>query len=474
MNIANNRGCRVSLPTKVAYGVGGLSDSIKTFSFTTFLLFYYTSVLGLPGTWLGVAMAVGLVWDAFVDPLIGHASDRSTVRVGRRHSFMFVGAVGAGASFAAVFNPPSGLSAGWLFAWLMMTSLSLRSTISLFMVPYYALGAELTTDYHERTSISGYRAGAVLLGTLLTTMAAFLVFFPSDGVVGVDAKFAPGSYEAMGAVFGLAITVVGLTATFGTLRERSRLTASSGGRPDPVAFHRTLLGPLRDHSFRVVVASSALSFMATAVNAALALHFLTYHVRLTSTHALSFYFAGFYLGALAGVFIWVRVTRRIEKHKVYAVTTVLTAVVISGGYWLVGDQRPFGTDHLLVVVIGSCLAGFFGTAGIVIVPSMIADIVALDHLRTGRRRDGVTFGIYSLGQQVSGGFAVLLAGVLVDRFAGLVPAQAEQSAVTAERLAMISSLLPALLLLAAGMIAFRYRLTRRHVQCTQRELIGSI
>jgi Na+/melibiose symporter-like transporter len=96
----------VNLATKLAYSVGGLSDSIKTFSFTTFLLFYYTTVLGLPGTLLGLAMAVGLLWDAAIDPLIGHASDRAVLKLGRRHSFMLVGAVAAGISFTAVFNPP--------------------------------------------------------------------------------------------------------------------------------------------------------------------------------------------------------------------------------------------------------------------------------------------------------------------------------------------------------------------------------
>ena len=98
---------RVAVSTKMAYSVGALSDAIKTFCFTTFLLFYYTTVLGLPGTLLGLAMSVGLVWDAAVDPLIGHLSDGSTVSLGRRHAFMLAGAVCAGASFIAVFNPPA-------------------------------------------------------------------------------------------------------------------------------------------------------------------------------------------------------------------------------------------------------------------------------------------------------------------------------------------------------------------------------
>jgi GPH family glycoside/pentoside/hexuronide:cation symporter len=338
------------------------------------------------------------------------------------------------------------------------------------MVPYYALGAELTTDYHERTSISGYRAAAVLAGTLLAMATAFLVFLPGDAATGADSKFARGSYESMGVAFGLTITAVGLAATLGTLRERPRLASSSAVRGGAMALQRTILATLRNPSFRVLVVSSSLSVVGGAINAALAMHFLTYHARIAASNAIALYFGGFYAGALAGVFVWVRVTRCLEKRQVYAATTMVTAFVMSCGYWLVGEGRPFGTGHLWILVVGNGLAGFFGIAGAVIAPSMMADITAQDEIQTGRRRDGVFFGIYSFGQQLSAGVAVLIAGVLVDRFAGLVPAQAAQSATTVDRLAMISNLLSAVIVLGAGVVALRYRLTRRDVQRNQCEV----
>lgn len=454
---------RVSAATKLAYGIGALGDAIKTFGFTTFLLFYYTTVLGLPGALLGLAMSVGLVWDAAVDPLIGHLSDRATAKFGRRHTFMLAGAVCAGASFVAVFNPPAGLTTGALFAWLMASSLCLRSSNSLFMVPYYALGAELTDDYHERTSISGYRAAAVIAGTLLVTAAAFLVFFPGESAAGTGPRFEPSAYTSMGIAFGAAIAAVGLAATFGTLHERSRLARSSAGAREGTLL-RTILGALSNRSFRVLVLSSSLSFMAAAINAALAMHFLTYHARITASHAITLYFIAFYTGALTGVLTWVRLTRWLEKHHVFAATTIVTAVVMSAGYWLIGEGRPFGTGAVSIVALCSGLAGFFGIAAAVIVPSMMADITAQDELDTGRRRDGVFFGVYSFGQQISAGLGVLIAGVLVDRFAGLVPAQAAQSATTIERLALISNVLPALILASAGLLALKYRLSRAKVE----------
>ena len=416
-------------------------------------------------------MSVGLVWDAAVDPLIGHLSDGATVKLGRRHAFMFAGAVCAGASFIAVFNPPSGLSTGQLFAWLMASSLCLRSSISLFMVPYSALGAELTTDYHERTSISAYRAGAVLAGTLLAMATAFLYFLPNDSAAGgTDQKFVRASYQAMGGAFGVAIIVFALIATFGTLGERRRLAASSAGQADALPLRGTVLSTLRDSSFRLLVLSSALCVMAAAINAALAMHFLAYHAQISASEAVTLYFGAFYGGALVGVLVWIRVGQRFEKHQVFAATTMVTAFIMSAGYWLVGEGRPFGTGHLSILMVGNGLAGFFAIAGAMMVPSMIADLTARDELLTGRRREGVFFGVHSFGQQISGGLAVLIAAVLVDRFANLVPAQAEQSAATVERLVLISNVLPAVILACAGIVAARYRLTRREVHSIQRQL----
>lgn len=448
------------IPTKIAYGVGALGDSIKTFSFTTFLLFYYTTVLGLSGTLLGLAMSVGLVWDAAVDPFIGHTSDRLAFRFGRRHSFMLVGALFTAVGFVAVFNPPHGLSSAGLFAWLMASSLVVRSSNSLFIVPYYALGAELAPDYREQTSLSGYRSGAVLVGTLSVTALAFLVFLPSGAANGVDAKFVRTNYQMMGLAFGTAIAVTGLIATLGTLRQRWRLPSAGPTPAAPGGLRINVRRALLHQPFRVLIAAAGLSVMAMTINAALMLHFLTYHARVPADQPLGLSFAAYYAGALGGVLVWVRVCRRFERRHVYAAAVAMSALLISSGYWLIGDGRPLGLGNMPAVVALTALVGFFGIAGSVVAPSLMVDVTARDERETGRRRDGTFFGIYSFGQQLSSGVAVLVAGTLVDQFAGLVPGQADQSAVTVERLAMISSLLPAMLMAAAGFVILGYDLKR--------------
>lgn len=461
---------RLSAKTKALYGIGEVSNSLKSFTFGLFLLFYYTSVLGLPGTLVGLATAVSLIWDALIDPFIGHISDRVQFRFGRRHPFMIAGAVCMGIGFYLVFNPPAGLSTSALFAWLIGTNIFLRTTNSFFTVPYYALGAELSQDYHERTSITGFRAGFALLGTLVAAGMSFVVFFPNT-IPGVDPKFDPSGYSSMGLVFGLAMTLSGLTAAVGTLSQRTRIRAVLAPEAHPrLSFVAGLVLSLRNPSFLVLTLSTSIFFLASVINATLGVHYLTYYARITDSRALSLFQSSFYIGALAGVALWLRVARKTDKHRLYVSTTLILALLMVAAYALVGEGHLFGTRNILPLAIGNCLGGFFASALWVIPASMIADVTDEDELATGRRREGVYFGIHSFFLQDSTALALLMAGVLLDHFAGLVPGQIEQSPQTIHRLAMLFSLLPATLFLVAVLLMRGYRLTRPRVEAIQREL----
>jgi GPH family glycoside/pentoside/hexuronide:cation symporter len=466
----------VPLALKTAYGVGSIAEAIKTFAFGMFLLFFYTSVLGLPGTLVGAATALGLVWDSTIDPVIGYLSDRARGRLGRRHTFMLAGSVCMGASFLAVFNPPAGLGPAALFAWLMISSLLLRTTNSTFLVPYFALGAELSQDYHERTTISGFRAGFALAGTFVAAAVSFTVFFPDARVGGGNPAFARDGYASMALWFGLAIMAAGLIATLGTLSRRAGLpdadTSDRSRLPDG-RFRAGVRLSLADADFRVLALSAGLFFLAAVVNASLSIHYLTYYARVEGSRAVTFFFVAFYVGAVAGVACWLRLARRFEKHSLYCGATLATAMLMFAAYLLVGGGRPLGIGNLPPLVIGNALAGWFSSALWVLVPSMIADLAEQDEARTGLRRDGAYYGVYSFTHQGAAGIAVLLAGVAVDHFAGLQPGRVAQSMQTAERLGLLFGILPGCLLMLSAIVIPRYRVTRSRVESVQRELAVS-
>ncbi len=125
-----------------------------------FVLFYVTAVCGLPAGLAGVALGAGLLVDAVMDPFIGSLSDGLRSRLGRRVPFMIGGLVPVVVTFNLMFALPSTLGDTPLFLWLMVVSVALRVSLSLFALPYQALGAELSDDYAERSSIAAWRWGS--------------------------------------------------------------------------------------------------------------------------------------------------------------------------------------------------------------------------------------------------------------------------------------------------------------------------
>jgi len=454
--------------TRIAYAVGDVPNAVKMITAGIFGFFFYTSVMGLPGSLVGLAGAIGLVWDAVIDPYIGHLSDKSRARWGRRHAFMLAGALTMGVGFWLSFSPPRGLSHWALFAWVLGSGFLVRTATSLYRVPYFALGAELSRDYDERTRITGLRGILGVLGSMAVASLSFVLFFPNRGAE--DPKLDYNGYPAMGLVFGLTMTVFALVATFGT-RAWAHVGRDEAAAP-PAARHfvATSWDCLRNRSFRVLFATSSLFFLSVSVNATLSIHFFTYYVEITDSKALSLLKVAFYLAGFLGVLFWLRASRDMQKHRLYVMGTLSAGVVMLAVYFLMGKGNLLGTGHVGALLFCNALVGFFASTLWFVPPSLLADVVDEDELATGQRREGSFFGLFSFGQQLAGGVALIITGVLVDGFAGLVPGQAVQSAETVRRIGMLYAVLPGTLLVIAAAWAMRYKLGRREVAAIQTQL----
>jgi Na+/melibiose symporter-like transporter len=456
---------------KALYGSGDVVNAIKTTLFALFTLYFYTAVMGLSGTLVGIVSAIGLMWDALIDPYIGYISDRAQTAYGRRHPFMLAGALTMGASLWAFLSPPQDLSTALLFLWMLISSLLVRTSTSVYLVPYFALGAELSADYHERTSISAFRSILALVGTLLTASLSFLVFFP-ERTPGVDPKLAYAGYPSMGLTFGLIMTVIGLTTTLGTFSLVPHLPGREAGLPVQPRpnFLAGFIDALRNPSFAAIFVSFSLFFWGVVINSTLSIHYLTYYAKITSSSALSSFQAVFYLGGSLGILCWMAVARHVEKKLLYILSAVITAAFLLGAYLLIGEGRILGTGNVPALFVGHALAGVFGSIFWFIPWSMVADTIDEDELVTGYRREGSLTGIFFFGHQLASGLSVLFGGMLLDWYAGLVPGQAEQSALTSERIGILYGVLPAALILCAALVALRYKLSRSRMAEIQREL----
>ena len=399
----------LAISAKLLYGVGEMPITVLMVLSGLFILFFYNSVMGLPAGLVGIGLFASLALDAVTDPLIGHLSDRTRHRLGRRHAFMLPGALGMGPCFYLLFSPPRTLGHTGLFVWLVVTMIALRATSAIYRIPYLGLGAELSRDYDDRTSTMAVRAVFGLVGTLAAAGLSFLLFFPATAD-GSEPKLHYEGYPHLGLAFGALMTISGLICFFGTLGHR---TAGGGKASAPPPFLSAFRISMQNAEFRKLWSSSTIFFLAVVLNASLAIQYFTWYARINGSGRLSAIQTSFYIGALLGVFQWMALSKRAEKRTLNMTAMAGTATVLLMAALLVGDGRLFGTGHALPLIVGSVIGGMFASAIWVIPPSMVADVADSDELRTGLRREGIYFGISNFGEKIAAGGALFLSGTLL-------------------------------------------------------------
>ena len=139
----------VSVPIKLAFGVGQLAEGVKNAAFGTFLLLFYNQALGLSGGLAGTAIFIALCFDAVTDPIAGSVSDNFQSRWGRRHPFMVASALPLAIAFFCLFSPPAGLSSWGLFAWLTTFTILSRAAMTLYHVPPPGSGRRALGSLHR-------------------------------------------------------------------------------------------------------------------------------------------------------------------------------------------------------------------------------------------------------------------------------------------------------------------------------------
>lgn len=219
---------RLSIATKVAWGSGQIAEGVKNSAFNTFVLFYYNQILGISASLTALALGLALFSDAISDPIAGSISDRFHSKWGRRHPFMLTAALPMAFMLFLMFNPPKGLSEFFYFGWLIICAALVRLFLTLYHVPHLALGAEMSRDYIERSSLFGFGFlfGAVGgYGFYFIVISLFFATMP-DGTNGL---YDPSGYVSMSVMAACIIVVSIFICVWGTRKEIPFLSAINPG-----------------------------------------------------------------------------------------------------------------------------------------------------------------------------------------------------------------------------------------------------
>lgn len=439
---------------KTFFGAGEIGN---TFSYTVisfFLLYYLTDVVGLRPGLAGAVMLIGQVWDAVTDPLMGHISDRTRSRWGRRRVYLLFGALPLGATFFLLWALPADWSQGAKFAYAAISYVMHMTVMTVVGVPYTSLNAEMTDDYDERTSLVSYRMLFSIVGGLAAVVAP-------DLVVG-QCPTPQAGYLMMGLILGILIGIAPLFPFFGGT-ERKHVIQDEGG----FSLFRDYKRVWRNRPFRLVILVFLMTWASIAVMEAMFKYYLIYALDMED------YFIPICGGlfGLATLFLpfWVWFSGKYGKRISYIFGIGVFAVFLPMTIFLRADLA----NTLFWLALGGIvlMLGFGVSAAHMIPHSMIPDVIDYGRLKDREDKEGLYYGFLSFAQKLASGGILGLTGLMLE-WSGYKP-PAEQmvngvstmvnqaqtpGALTAIRLLL--GLFPALMLLVGVLCVVFYKIDK--------------
>lgn len=408
---------KLSLTTKLAYGFGSIAYGIKDNGFQTLLMLYYNQVIGVPAHLVGLAIMIALVLDAFIDPVIGHFSDQTHSSWGRRHPFMYAAALPVGILYLLLWTPPTG-SHLMTVLYLAGVAILIRTAISAYEVPSAALAPELTSDYHERTSVLGYRYLFGWLGGMGMVMLTFMVFLAPTAQYPLG-QLNPAGYREYAVFASVAMVAAILISALGTHREIARLPKASPTRTSLKGTFRGILKTLNNKSFLILTVAGIFVFTNQGLNFALSTYLNTYVWSMPAASLGLFVFA--VMGGVALAFVIAsRISRSMGKKNAavaFSITYILVAIAPLMLRYL-GLFLPNGHPLLFPTLMGLVALGTaLGVGSMILSGSMMADVVEEAQEVSGERTEGLFFAGSFFMQKCVSGFGLFLSGVILTAVA---------------------------------------------------------
>jgi GPH family glycoside/pentoside/hexuronide:cation symporter len=423
------RAARVPLGTLALYGPPIFGLSALVFFVQFFFLKYATDVLLIAPGVVATLFALGRLWDAVSDPLVGAWSDRTRTRLGRRRPWMLGGLAFLGASFAMIWTAPRALSEVWLAAWVALALFAFYTAFTAYVIPHFALGAELSDDHHDRSRVYGTRAAAFTLGMLPAFAAMQLVNNAGDP------RAAAAAVALCGALAGTLILLAPLRVA-----ERGEFQGRGTG-----ASLRAVADVLRNPYARRILLVQFTDSLGVGVLGILAPYFAQYVLR--RPDLIAALPAVFVVCALVSVPLWVQASRRFGKRAAWTASLLGVSLAF-------GSTIAVGENDVAWLVGSLVAAGLFAGCGNVIGPSMLADVIDADELATGSRREGIYAATWGFAFKAGSALTVFLTGIALE-LSGFQP-NVEQEAAASWTLRGIFAGAPLVMSLAGALLLRGY------------------
>ena len=477
-----------STPFKYIFGfaLGGSSYTVLFNAMMAFALIFYTQVLGLDYVLAGLALSITTFWDAVSDPIMGHISDNTKSRYGRRHPYVLFGGIAMVVFFFLLWAIPGWITGSWaLFSYLLIVNFLFRTALTVFMIPYGALGFEVCTDYDGRCKL---QATASVLGMGVNFFAIALgwrIFFPDRGEV--DGTQFASNYFNMGLTFAIVSLGLVLFSIFATRRYVTDTRSSQDLEGNNLrAFFEDFKDILLDKRAKIVFLFFGAVQIGNVFTACFQAYVWIYFMKFTDwektvCHSIGMVF--FVLGSL----ICTQLSKKMDKKAAVClgaglsiITSALLILIFYTGAMATDVKvvMPEGTAFFagkslsISLLVFSLLQGIYWMGTGIMAPlavSMIADISEINKHETGLLKDGSYSAVYSFIMKAIMALGLFLQGFIL-KLVGFKEGADDQSPDAVERLVLVAFATAILFAVVALRFAMKYQIDRTFMLKIKKEL----
>ncbi|UCD61927.1 MAG: MFS transporter [Flavobacteriaceae bacterium] len=404
---------KVPYGQKVAFGIGMLANQMFPAALGIFMVVLVQD-LGFPGWMWGVLFFLPRVFDSITDPIMGFISDNTKSKWGRRRHYVFLGAVIMGVSFVIMWQLYRVNGLDYNFTYFLLWSFVFYLGLTIFSVPYVAMGYEMSNDFHERTDIM---AIAQWIGQWAWVIAPWFWVFMYDQGLFESADVATRTLAVWVGIICMIFAMV--PAIF--IKSESTLNADYaplsikgiGG-----SLKKILVGfkeAFKSKPFRQLCIATFLIYNTFYTIASFSFFIVVYYLFGGDAGAAGVWPTLFgSVGALATTFIVIPIitfmSKKMGKKKAFIVSQAISVL----GYIMLWFLFIPGKPYMFIIALPFFAFGIGSLFTLMM--SMTADVIDLDELNTGERREGIFGAIY--WWMVKFGFAI--AGLLTGTIMSLV------------------------------------------------------
>lgn len=430
---------------KLGYSIGALGDSVGFNIFYFFFLFFLTDIAGIPPATAGTITLIAVAWDAITDPIVGYISDNLKWKSGRRRPLMISVSIPYAICMFLLFTNVE-MATGAKTAYFIAIAMLFWTTYTVYVIPYFALGAEMTQEFDERTSLRVWASVAIQLSVMLASAAPPMIV---EKTIQAGSDAAAG-WKNVSIIFAFVLVVaifVCWKMTAGAELPPEQATISKEERKN---LFKTI-GEIFSLKPSIPLAGSIVCWsLATAMASSGPIYIMTNNLGFSAGTQSTF----FVINTLIGIG-WLPVisimSRKIGKKKAYIITMGIGGILMM----LFGIA---GITGFATIIIWAAVFQFGNSSFWTLYYSMMYDISEVDEFINGHRREGIVTALMAFCQKLGAAVGTWLTGMVLEwgAYDGLADIQPESAH---DAILYICTLVPGIFGALAAVFALFYPLT---------------